>query len=144
MEDARAAYAFAAARYPADRIVLWGESLGSGVAVALAAEKPVARIVLESPFTSIADVASSIYWFLPVRWLIKDPYRSDLRIAKVTAPVLVLHGERDNVVPIALGERLYGLINAPKRFVRFPTAGHDDLGVNGALDIAKQFVNGGL
>ena len=144
IEDARATYAIAAARYPADRIVLWGESLGSGVAVALAAEKPVARVVLESPFTSIADVASSIYWFLPVRWLIKDPFRSDLRIAKVTAPVLVLHGERDNVVPIALGERLYGLINAPKRFVRFPTAGHDDLGVNGALDIAKQFVNGGL
>jgi len=144
MEDARAAYTFAAARYPAGRIVLWGELLGSGVAVALAAEKPVARVVLESPFTSIADVASSIYWFLPVRWLIKDPFRSDLRIAKVTAPVLVLHGERDNVVPIALGERLYGLINAPKRFVRFPTAGHNDLGVYGALDIAKQFVNGGL
>src|SRR5262249_37076864 len=113
-------------------------------AVALAAEKPVARVVLESPFTSIADVASSIYWFLPVRWLIKDPYRSDLRIAKVTAPVLVLHGERDNVVPIALGERLYELINAPKLFVRFPAAGHNDLGVHGAIDIAKPFVSGGL
>ena len=144
MEDARTAYAFATTRYPADRIVLWGESLGGGVAVALAAEKPVARMVLESPFTSITDVASGVYWFLPVRWLIKDPFRSDLRIGKVTAPVLVLHGERDNVVPIALGERLYGLINAPKRFVRFPSAGHNDLGVRGALDIARPFVNGGF
>jgi uncharacterized protein len=144
IEDARATYAFAAARYPADRIVAWGESLGSGVAVALAAEKPVARMVLESPFTSITDVASSIYWYLPVRWLIKDPFRSDLRIGKVTAPVLMLHGERDNVVPIALGERPYGLISAPKRFVRFPGAGHNDLGVHGALDIAKPFVDEGL
>ena len=114
------------------------------VAVALAAEKPVARMVLESPFTSITDVASSIYWFLPVRWLIKDPFRSDLRIGKVTAPVLVLHGERDNVVPIALGERFFGLISAPKRFVRFPGAGHNDLGMHGALDIAKPFVDAGL
>jgi fermentation-respiration switch protein FrsA (DUF1100 family) len=144
LEDARAAYAFAAARYPTERIVLWGESLGSGVAVTLAAEKPVARMVLESPFTSIKDVASSIYWFLPVRWLIKDPFHSDLRMSKVTAPVLILHGERDNVVPIALGEQLYGLITAPKRFVRFPNAGHNDLGVHGALDVAKPFINGGL
>src|SRR6516162_4434407 len=131
--DAHAAYAFAAARYPVSRIALWGESLGSGVAIALAAEKPVARIVLESPFTSIADVAAQIYWFLPVRWLIKDPFRSDLRVGKVTAPVLILHGERDPVVPIALGERLYALIASPKRFLRYSSGGHNDLGAHGAL-----------
>src|SRR6266851_100075 len=141
--DAFAAYAFAAARYPAGRIALWGESIGSGVAVALAAEKPVGRIVLESPFTSVADIAARIYWFLPVRWLIKDPFRSDLRIGKVTAPVLVLHGDRDNIVPIALGEQLYALIEAPKRFVRFPGAGHNELGARGALDAAKLFLDGG-
>ena len=120
ISDAIAAYAFALARYPAERIVLWGESLGTGVAVALAAEKPVARVILESPFSSAVDIAARRYWFVPVRWLMKDQFRSDLRIGKVTAPVLVLHGERDTVVPIALGERLYALINAPKRFVRFP------------------------
>jgi uncharacterized protein len=142
IEDARTAYAFATARYPATRIALWGESLGSGVAVALAAEKPVARIVLESPFTSIADIGAQIYWFLPVRWLIKDRFRSDLRIGKVTAPVLIIHGERDQVVPIAFGERLYAQINADKRFVRFPSGGHNDLGAQGALDIAGKFVAG--
>ena len=141
--DAFDAYAFAAARYPASRIALWGESLGSGVAIALAAEKPVARVVLESPFTSVADIAAQIYWFLPVRWLIKDPFRSDLRIGKVTAPVLILHGERDAVVPIALGERLYALIDAPKRFVRLPGAGHNDLGAHGALDAAREFLDAG-
>jgi uncharacterized protein len=140
LADAGAAYAFALARYPADRIVLWGESLGTGVAVALAADKPVARVILESPFTSAVDIAARRYWFVPVRWLMKDQFRSDLRVGKVAAPVLVLHGERDAVVPIALGERLYALINAPKRFVRFPGAGHNDLGVNGAVAAAKTFL----
>jgi uncharacterized protein len=62
-----------------------------------------------------------------------------LRIGKVTAPVLVLHGDRDNIVPMALAERLYGLINAPKRFVRFPGIGHNDLGAE-AVEAAKQFL----
>jgi uncharacterized protein len=139
MEDAQAAYAFAAARYPPDRIVVWGESLGSGLAVPLAAQRPVGRLVLESPFTSAADVAAAMYWFVPVRWLMKDQFRSDLAIGKVTVPVLVLHGERDRVVPIGLGERLYALINAPKRLVRFPGAGHNDLGGYGAIEAAKRF-----
>jgi fermentation-respiration switch protein FrsA (DUF1100 family) len=139
IDDALAAYAFAVARYPAERIVLWGESLGSGVAVALAAEKPVARVVLQSPFTSAADIAARRYWFVPVRQLMKDQYRSDLRIGKVTAPVLVLHGDRDDVVPMALGERLYELITAPKRFVRFPGGGHNDLGAR-AVEAARQFL----
>jgi fermentation-respiration switch protein FrsA (DUF1100 family) len=138
--DAMATYAFAAARYPAERVALWGESLGSGVAVALAAEKPVGRLVLQAPFTSAADVAARVYWFLPVRLLMKDQFRSDLRIGKVTAPVLVLHGERDQVVPVALGERLYGLITAPKRLVRIPGADHNDLDAYGALRAAKQFL----
>src|SRR5262249_52103878 len=69
--DALVAYAFTRARYPAERIVLWGESLGSGVAVALAAEKPVGHLILQSPFTSAADVGATQYWVVPVRVLIK-------------------------------------------------------------------------
>jgi hypothetical protein len=140
LEDAAAAYAFAAARYPPERIALWGESLGSGVAVALAAEKPVGRVVLEAGFSSAADVGAGVYWYVPVRLLMKDQFRSDLRIGKVTAPVLMLHGDRDNIIPIALGERLYALINAPKRFVRFPGGGHENLGLRGAIEAAKQFL----
>jgi hypothetical protein len=140
IEDALAAYAFMAARYRPECIVVWGESLGSGVAVAIAAEKPVGRVVLESPFSSALDVAAGSYWFVPVRLLMKDQFRSDLRIGKVTAPVLVLHGDRDNVVPFALGERLYGMINAPKRFVRLAGAGHNDLGAR-SVEAAKQFIN---
>jgi fermentation-respiration switch protein FrsA (DUF1100 family) len=139
LNDASAAYAFALTRYAPARIVLWGESLGSGVAVALAAEKPVGHVVLESPFTSAVDVAAGRYWFVPVRLLMKDQFRSDLRIGKVTAPVLVLHGERDRIVPIVLGERLYAMINAPKRFVRFPDAGHNDIGAR-AVAAAREFL----
>ena len=75
--DAEAGYAFAAARYPAQQIVLWGESLGSGVAVALAAEKPVGRVILEAPFTSAAAVGAKHYWYVPVRLLMTDQFRSD-------------------------------------------------------------------
>src|SRR6266478_9163142 len=139
VNDALAAYAFTRARYPAERIALWGESLGTGVAVALAAQKPVGHLILQSPFTSAADVGAQRYWFVPVGLLMKDQFRSDLRIGKVTAPVLVLHGDRDNIVPIALAERLYGLINAPKRFVRFAGIGHNDLGAE-AVEAAKQFL----
>ena len=138
--DAEAAYAFAIARYPARRIVAWGESLGSGVAIALAAMKPVDRLVLEAPFTSAADVGARAYPFLPVRLLMKDQFRSDERIAKVTAPLLILHGDGDRVVPIALGERLHALANEPKRFVRFAAGGHEDLDRHGAQAAFRQFL----
>ena len=139
IEDAKAAYAFSAARYPAERLVLWGKSLGSALALSLAAENPVGRVVLEAPFTSAVDVGAQHYWFVPVRLLMKDRFRSDLRASKVTAPVLVVHGENDMVVPITLGERLYGLVQAPKRFVRVAGGGHNDLGAF-AVARAKQFI----
>jgi fermentation-respiration switch protein FrsA (DUF1100 family) len=140
LRDAQAVYAFAAARYPAERLVLFGESLGSGVAVALAAEHQVGKVVLEAPFTSAADVGAAAYPFLPVRLLMHDQFRSDERIGKVTAPVLVLHGARDTVVPIAYGERLYALIGAPKKFVRFPEGHHSDLDTYGAQAAVRDFL----
>jgi uncharacterized protein len=88
IEDAKATYAFATARYPAERLVLWGESLGSALAVALAADNRVGCLVLEAPFTSAVDVGAQHYWFMPVRLLMRDQFRSDLRIGKVRAPVL--------------------------------------------------------
>jgi len=141
IEDARAAYAFAAERYPAARIALWGESLGSGVAVALAAERPIARMILDSPFTSALDLARANYWYLPVRLLMKDQFRSDERIAGVKVPVLILHGEVDQIIPIAYGERLYAKIQGPKRFVRFPGGYHVDLDRHGGADVALRFLS---
>ncbi len=77
LQDAAAAYAFTTARYGADSIVVWGFSLGTGVAVALAAEQPVGRLILEAPYTSTADVAASAFRFVPVRLLMRDQFRSD-------------------------------------------------------------------
>jgi uncharacterized protein len=140
IEDARAAYAYALERYPAERIVLWGESLGSGVAIALAAEKPIARLVLDAPFTSAVDIAAAAYPILPVRFLMKDQFRSDERIALVKAPVLILHGDADRIVPIAYGERLLAMIPGPKRLVRFAGGEHVDLDRHGAADEALKFL----
>jgi uncharacterized protein len=142
--DAEAAYAFAAERYPARQLVLWGESLGSGVAVALAAEKPVGRVILEAPFTSAAAVAARHYWYMPVRLLMKDQFRSDERIEKITAPVLILHGAHDRIVPYAMGEQLFELTKAPKHIVRFLDGDHEDLDRHGALHAVGRFLAGDL
>jgi fermentation-respiration switch protein FrsA (DUF1100 family) len=142
--DAEAAYGFAAAHYPLQEIVLWGETLGSGIAVALAAEKPVGRVILEAPFTSAAALAALHYWYLPVRLLMKDQFRSDARIGKVTAPLLILHGFHDQVVPYAMGEHLFALANQPKHIVRFLDGGHENLDANGALHAVGRFLAGDL
>ena len=142
--DGEAAYAFAAARYPVKELVLWGESLGSGIAVPLAANKPVGRVILEAPFTSAAAVASTRYWYLPVRLLMKDQFRSDAHIGKVTAPVLILHGTRDGLVPFAMGEELFAATKAPKHIVRFLDGDHEDLDAHGALHAVGRFLAGDL
>lgn len=138
--DALAAYEFAAARYPAGRIVLWGQSLGTGVAVRLASEKPVGKLILEAPYTSTADVAASLYPWAPVRWLMKDQLRSDERIGAVHVPLLIMHGAQDGVIPIRFGERLFALANEPKRFIRYDKAGHNDLDDYGSGDAARAFI----
>ena len=144
LHDADAAYAFAASRSPAEQIVLWGHSLGSGVAVALAAEKPVGRVILEAPFTSAAAVGAKHYWYVPVRLLMTDQFRSDERIGKITAPLLILHGVKDQTVPYAMGEHLFDIANKPKHIVRFLDGGHEDLDKNGALVAVGRFLAGDL
>lgn len=141
LRDAAAAYGFARAHYSADRIVVWGFSLGSGVAVALAAERPVARLILEAPYSSTVDVAASLLWFAPVRMLMRDPFRSDQRIAQVGIPLLVMHGTDDRAIPIRFGERLFALAHEPKRFVKIVGGGHENLADFGAIETARQFIN---
>jgi len=141
LRDGAAAYAFAAERYGAQRIVAWGFSLGTGVAVAVASEHPVRKVILEAPYNSIADVAAAKFRFVPVRLLIRDPLHSDERIARVTVPLLIVHGARDQAIPIAFGERLFALAHEPKQFVRIPEGGHDDLANFGMIELARRFIN---
>ncbi len=140
INDARAAYDFAAARYAPSRLVIFGESLGTAVAIALAAERQVGAVILDAPFTSIVDVGAAAYPFAPVRLLTKDQWRSDLRIARVKAPLLVLHGDNDRIVPIRFGEALFALANEPKRMVRFAGGGHVNLDEFGAAKVVKAFL----
>lgn len=141
LEDGAAAYDFAAARYSPSRIVPWGYSLGSGVAVALAAKRPVGAVVLEAPYTSIVDVAAAVYPLFPVRWLMHDRFHSDRLIGELAAPLLVLHGEKDSVIAAAFGRRLYALAPEPKRFVAFENGTHINLDEQGALRIAQDFLD---
>ncbi len=85
--------------------------------------------------------ARSAYPFLPVRLLMKDQFRSDERIGKVKAPLLILHGAFDRVVPFAFGERLLALANEPKRLVRFPRGDHNDLDSHGAQAVVREFLS---
>ena len=138
--DAAAAYAFAVAHYKPDRIVLWGHSLGTGVAVKLASEKPIAKLILEAPYSSTDDVAADRFPFAPVRWLMKDQFHSDQWIGAVRAPILMMHGAHDGVVPVRFGERLFSLAHEPKRFIRYDDGGHNDLDAYGADAAARAFI----
>ena len=126
--DARAAQAWLAgqAEVDPDRIAYFGESLGAAVALGLAVERPPAALVLRSPFTSLADVGAVHYPWLPVRRLLMDRYPSIDRIGSLVAPLLVIAGESDAIVPAVLSRRLYDAAPEPKRFVLIPDAGHND------------------
>lgn len=138
--DARAAYAAAAQRYGAERLVGYGESLGTGVALKLAAELPLKAVVLEAPYLSTLAVAQARYPFIPLGPFMRDPFRSDEIIGQVKAPLLILHGERDHVVPFAQGQALFDLANPPKRFLRFPEGRHEDLPEHGAIPEVRRFL----
>lgn len=139
-QDAEAAYAFTAARYAADKIVVWGFSLGTGVAVALAAEHPIAKLILEAPYTSTADVAAALYPIVPVRLLMRDQFHSDQRIGRVTSPLLIMHGTDDHAIPLQFGERLFAMAHEPKQFVRLRGGGHENLDDFGAIETARRFI----
>ncbi|SFH88471.1 alpha/beta hydrolase [Bradyrhizobium sp. Gha] len=142
LQDAAAAYAFATQRYDAARLVAWGFSLGTGVAVAIASGHPVGKLILEAPYTSTVDVAASLFRFVPIRLLMRDRFHSDERIGGFTVPLLIMHGTNDPAIPITFGERLFELAHEPKKLVRFPGGGHENLDNFGALETARQFING--
>ena len=144
--DAEAALAYLTGRNVAPgRIVLYGESLGTAVAVRLAAEAasrgtPAGALVLEAPFTSIADLAQHHYPFIPARMLVKDRFDAASRIAAVRAPVLVLHGERDHVVPVQYGRALFAAAAEPKRGWFTPGADHVTIFDRDTFGVIQAFI----
>ena len=104
----------------------FGESLGGAVALELALAHPPTGLVLQSAFTSVRDLAGLHYPHAPAG-LVPDAYPSLARIARLRAPLLVVHGERDEIVPLAMGQALFDAAPAPKRICVVPGAGHNDL-----------------
>ena len=127
--DALAVYDRLAARGDIDphHIVVLGRSLGSGVAVQLAANRPVRAVVLVSPFDSLRSLAGKQYPFVPVSLLLKHPFDSLARAPEIEAPLLALAGEHDRLIPPELSRRLHDAWAGPKRWVLVPGAGHNDI-----------------
>lgn len=140
-QDARAALDWLQARaVTGESIVLYGVSLGSGVATRMAAERSMGAVVLEAPYTSVADVAAARLPIVPVHWLLRDRFDSLSRIAALTEPLLVMHGDSDSVIPQALGRRLYDAANVPKEGFWPRGVGHNDLFDRGGFDAALDFI----
>lgn len=126
--DAQSAinYAIQQLGIPLSRILLYGESLGTGVAVEMAIRNRVAGLVLESPYESVVKRASELYFWAPVKWLLHDRYESIAKIAFVNTPLLIFHGARDTVIPISHGRAMFATASAPKKAVYFKHHGHGD------------------
>ncbi|MSO74307.1 MAG: alpha/beta hydrolase [Alphaproteobacteria bacterium] len=140
--DGRAALAFLAHQgVSPERVILYGESLGTGVAVQLATEMTPAAVVLEAPYTSIPDVAAWRVPIAPVRPLVVDRFDSLAKIASVRAPLLVVHGEMDSTIPVRFGRRLFEAGNDPKQGVFIKDAGHLDLYDHGMAGIVLDFLS---
>lgn len=145
--DARAALAFLeSVGIGPERIVLYGESLGTGVATQMAFEaaqtgKPVRALVLETPFTAMGRAAQDHYPYVPASWLVRDKYASLDKIAKIDTPLLLMHGDADRVVLEKHGRKLFAAASEPKQGFWVPGGGHSDLYDFGAGDAVLAFLS---
>jgi fermentation-respiration switch protein FrsA (DUF1100 family) len=145
--DAEAAVAYAMSRHDVDpdRLVYFGESLGAAVAIAVAQEHPPAALVLRSPFTSLPDVASVHYPYLPTGLLLRDQYPNIDTITTLDIPVLVIAGSQDTIVPIAQSREVFNAAPGPKRFVTIEGADHNDAALSHGpelIDETTDFLKG--
>lgn len=131
LRDAEAAYERLREVYPENRIILYGRSVGTGLAVYLAAANRPRMVILESPYYSFLDLAAYHYPLIPrplLRLLLRYPLRTDQWIAKVECPIYLFHGERDEIIPHASSVRLLPLIRSERMLTTIPSGGHNDLG----------------
>jgi pimeloyl-ACP methyl ester carboxylesterase len=130
VQDALVLFDHVQQRHPQQRIAVIGRSLGSGVASQVAAQRPVERLALITPFDSLVGAAQTHYPVIPVDWLMHERYESDKALREFRKPVLVLHGGRDDIVPEASTLRLIAALPAKPQVLRFAEAGHNDISDN--------------
>ena len=95
-------------------IIIYGESLGTGIATEIAQNRKLGGLILETPFTSMIEAAKNFYPYIPVGLLLKDKYKNDKKIKNINIPILVMHGEADQIVPFWMGKKIYEIANQPK------------------------------
>jgi len=127
-KDAMAALSFLLKQnIPPKKTIIYGESLGCGITTKLSTEIAFNATILEAPFTTIADVAQRHYWYLPAKWLVLDRFDIIGIIDKIKSPLLVMHGEKDNVINIEFGKKVFDTAPEPKEAIYIPNAGHNNL-----------------
>jgi hypothetical protein len=144
--DARAALAYLHSRNDInnEKIIFFGRSLGSAVAVELAVKEKCRALILETPFASIKEMGKKLYPFLPISLLLRTKYDSLSKIGDIRVPILIMHGDKDELVPIEQAWRLYETANQPKEFYTIPGATHNDTHIVGGeeyYDVIRNFVN---
>ncbi len=144
--DARAALAYLRSRSDVNngKIIFFGRSLGSAVAVELAVKEKCRALILETPFTSIKEMGKKLYPYLPFTIFLRTKYNTLSKIGSITVPTLIMHGDKDELVPIEQGKILYEKANEPKEFYTIPGAMHNDTHIVGGeeyFDVIKDFVN---
>jgi fermentation-respiration switch protein FrsA (DUF1100 family) len=136
--DALEAFDWLAAR--TDSIVLHGESLGTGVASYVAAERPARAVILEAPYTATVDIAAETYPWVPVSLLMRDQFLSREHVTRIEEPLLIVHGTADARIPVEHGKRLHELAGEPKQIVLIEGARHNNLWGQGLWDIVLGFL----
>ncbi|BAQ18503.1 alpha/beta hydrolase [Methyloceanibacter caenitepidi] len=143
VRDAVSAYdALRGLGVPPRDIVLYGESLGTGVATQVCQQRPAEALVLESPFTSVVDVGKLAWPLLPLKQIMVDQYRTVDRIGSVDVPLFIIHGGRDAVIPLDMARRVFHAASDPKTLTVVPRAGHNDLFEQGAWARVRDFLAG--
>lgn len=139
--DARAAVNYLKEQgFRNDNIILYGESLGTGVAVQMAVEQDFGAIILEAPYDSVQARASEIYPYFPINLLLKDRFLSIEKIGKINTPLLVFHSKNDNVMPIHHGENLFAVAGEPKKMIVFENYGHSKFDTKELASLVVEFV----
>lgn len=143
-QDAQAAMALARTLAPDDKLILFGESLGTGVAMAMALENPTVKaVVLEAPYRSIAARGKELYPWLPVDWLILDRFDNEERAPDLKIPLLVFASDTDTVVPYAHSQRVYELAGTSKKtFITYKDTGHSSFDTKRQIDDIRAFLSG--
>ena len=144
-QDARAALDYLREQgIDAGHTILYGESLGTGITVQMAVEMqeldPALKVILEAPYTTMGEAAAAHYPYLPAKVLVRDRYDTLSKITRIKVPLLIIHGEKDETVPVELGKKLFAVANDPKFGHWLPQAGHNDLYDRGAGAIIVDFI----